>query len=127
LQSQGHGWPRIAKSLRGRTADQICERFNNHLDPNRNNAPWTEEEDRILMESQHLLGNKWAEITKFLPGRSKASIKNRWHNGKTKHRRSMRQLVADKKHRSSQDAPPNRENAGGADAFYQHSPLLPKL
>jgi hypothetical protein len=57
---------------------QCRERWCNHLDPTLKKEPWSEEEDRILRESQASMGNKWTKITELLPGRPENSIKNRW-------------------------------------------------
>jgi len=40
---------------------------------------WTADEDRKVNELQALHGNKWTLIMSFLPGRSKYSVRNRWH------------------------------------------------
>lgn len=73
-----NNWSIIASKL-ARTPKQCRERWNGHLNPSINKGPWTYIEDCILVEKQSLLGNKWAEIAKFLPGRTDTIVKNRWH------------------------------------------------
>mmetsp|Transcript_6093 Transcript_6093/g.12408 ORF Transcript_6093/g.12408 Transcript_6093/m.12408 type:complete len:698 (+) Transcript_6093:757-2850(+) len=81
-------WSEIAASLPGRLGKQCRERWVNHLDPDLRKDPWSEEEDRILLEQQGRLGNKWREIAAYLPGRSENSVKNRWNSARRKRKRS---------------------------------------
>merc|ERR1711968_366473 len=61
-------WTTIAFKLEHRTGKQCRERWAHHLDPKINKAPWTPEEDRIIIEANAQHGNKWALISKLLPG-----------------------------------------------------------
>ena len=70
----------IADKLgQARNSKQCRERWHNHLDPSVKKGDWTPKEDAIIVAKQGEFGNQWAAITRFLPGRTDMSVKNRWH------------------------------------------------
>ncbi|KAF1327206.1 Myb domain protein 3r-5, partial [Globisporangium splendens] len=69
-------WTIVASYIRGRTAKQCRERWYYQLDPEINKAPWTSEEEVILVAMHAEFGNSWTKIAEKLPGRTDNAVKN---------------------------------------------------
>eukprot|EP00636_Phaeomonas_parva_P011632 CAMPEP_0118876332 /NCGR_PEP_ID=MMETSP1163-20130328/17066_1 /TAXON_ID=124430 /ORGANISM="Phaeomonas parva, Strain CCMP2877" /LENGTH=389 /DNA_ID=CAMNT_0006811937 /DNA_START=235 /DNA_END=1404 /DNA_ORIENTATION=- len=90
-------WATIASQLPDRIGKQCRERWTNHLRPEISKEPWRPEEDVLIFYYQKLLGNQWAEIAKYLPGRTENAIKNRFHS-------SLRRFQRQEKRKFGQQA-----------------------
>jgi hypothetical protein len=76
----GRKWAKIAAHLPGRQGKQCRERFVNHLDPELKKGEWTDNEEAVLIAMHQQYGNRWANISKNLQGRSDNDVKNHWYS-----------------------------------------------
>lgn len=74
-------WKSIAERLPHRTEVQCLHRWQKVLKPSLVKGPWTNEEDRKVVDLVKQYGaKKWSLIASNLPGRIGKQCRERWHN-----------------------------------------------
>ncbi|CAH0051289.1 unnamed protein product [Clonostachys solani] len=73
-------WTDIARGLPDRTAKECRKRWFHSLDPSVRKGPWTQQEDRILLEAFARLGPAWSDICLLIPGRKDDQCSKRYND-----------------------------------------------
>ncbi|KAJ4819900.1 Transcription factor [Rhynchospora pubera] len=81
VKNHGEGnWNAVQKNTGLARCGKSCRlRWANHLRPNLKKGAFSTEEEKLIIELHAKLGNKWARMAAYLPGRTDNEIKNYWN------------------------------------------------
>jgi hypothetical protein len=73
-----HAWSEVSREMGTRTIRQCRDRWNRYLSVAPGNAPWTAEDDTLLLQMVERVGMRWQTVARSFPGRSDVDVKQRW-------------------------------------------------
>ena len=79
IDKYGYDWKKIKSKFPDRNIRQLKERWCDHLNPELNNEPFTEAEDRMLFDKVDQFGKKWKMISEYFCNRTGQMLKNRYN------------------------------------------------
>ncbi|KAL5731279.1 hypothetical protein ACHQM5_004025 [Ranunculus cassubicifolius] len=119
INTHGHScWSAVPKLAGLQRCGKSCRlRWINYLRPDLKRGSFSSHEERAIIDCHRILGNRWAQIAKHLPGRTDNEVKNFWNSCIKK--KLLAQGLDPRTHNLLPPPPPINRNVGNVNQFYQ--------